>query len=163
MPGPSKKRRPADAQPKPRQRLHIRTLFQRAEIRNNSVVIIHAFSYKQRFFSTQPQCCLTFSWIECQMLVRCCLIHISIITLRHFLHLLYLCPCLYIGLFMPYLWDLFFIFAFIFIVTNRIISWIQTHLFFCLFLRMSYYFWMITWMKNVNNFQIAKVQLQGVA
>ena len=28
---------------------------------------------------------------------------------------------------------------------------------------MSYYFWMITWMKNVNNFQIAKFQLQGVA
>ena len=23
--------------------------------------------------------------------------------------------------------------------------------------------WMITWMKNVNNFQIAKVQPQGVA
>ena len=28
---------------------------------------------------------------------------------------------------------------------------------------MSYYFWMITLMKNVNNFQIAKVQPQGVA
>ena len=26
-----------------------------------------------------------------------------------------------------------------------------------------YYFWMITWMKNVNNFQLAKVQPQGVA
>ena len=25
-----------------------------------------------------------------------------------------------------------------------------------------YYFW-ITWMKNVNNFQLAKVQPQGVA
>ena len=25
------------------------------------------------------------------------------------------------------------------------------------------YFWMITWMKNVNNFQLAKVQPQGVA
>ena len=28
---------------------------------------------------------------------------------------------------------------------------------------MSGYFWMITSMKNVNNFQIAKVQPQGVA
>ena len=28
---------------------------------------------------------------------------------------------------------------------------------------MSYYFWMITWMKNVNNFQIAKAQTHGVA
>ena len=27
----------------------------------------------------------------------------------------------------------------------------------------AYYFLMITWMKNVNNFQIAKVQPQGVA
>ena len=25
------------------------------------------------------------------------------------------------------------------------------------------YFWIITWMKNVNNFQKAKVQPQGVA
>ena len=42
------------------------------------------FFYKQRFFSTQPQCCLTFSWIELQMMVRCCLIHTSSIILRHF-------------------------------------------------------------------------------
>ena len=38
-----------------------------------------------RFFSTQPQCCLTFSWIEFQMLLRCCLIHINVIILRHLL------------------------------------------------------------------------------
>ena len=31
------------------------------------------------------------------------------------------------------------------------------------FENMSYYFWMITWTKNLNNFQIAKVQPQGVA
>ena len=57
------------------------------------------FFHKQRFFSTQPQCCSTFLWIELQMLLRCCLIHISIIILRHFLYLLYLCPWLDIGLF----------------------------------------------------------------
>ena len=28
---------------------------------------------------------------------------------------------------------------------------------------MSYYFWMIMWMKNLNNYQITKVQPQGVA
>ena len=94
---------------------------------------IQAFFYKQHFFSTQPQCCLTFLWIELQVLLWCCLIHISIIILRHFLYLLCLCPCLYLGLVMSYLCDSFFIFIFIFIMINCIISWIQTHLFFCLF------------------------------
>ena len=55
---------------------------------------IHAFFSKQRFSSIQLQCCLTFSWIELQMLLRCCLMHISTIILRHYLHLLYLCSCL---------------------------------------------------------------------
>ena len=32
-----------------------------------------------------------------------------------------------------------------------------------IFQNTSYHFQMITWMKNVNNFQIAKVQPQGVA
>ena len=63
-------------------------------------------TYKQRFFSTQPQCCLTSSWIELQMLIGCCLIHINIILVRQFLYLLYLCPRLDLGLFMPCLCDL---------------------------------------------------------
>ena len=54
----------------------------------------------RNFFSTQPQCCFTFSWIELQMLLKFCLIHIlkvsqydhayiiSMIILRHFLYLL---------------------------------------------------------------------------
>ena len=45
------------------------------------------------FFSTQPQYCLTFSWIELQMLLRRCLTHRTIIILRHILHLVYLCTC----------------------------------------------------------------------
>ena len=81
-----------------------------------------SFFYKQRFFSTQLHCCLTFSWIELQMLLTCCLIHISIITTRHFLCLLHLCPCLDVGLFMSYLRELFFILIFNF-----------TDFFFCLF------------------------------
>ena len=96
---------------------------------------IHSFFYSQRFFKTQPQCCLTSSRIELQMLLSCCLIYISIIILRHFLYFLYLCPCLDLGLFMLYLFDLFFIFIFIFMMINRIIQSIQKHLFFCLFFR----------------------------
>ena len=85
------------------------------------------FFIRYAFFPTQSQCCLTCSWIELQMLLRCCLIHVSSIILKHFLHLLYLG----LGLFMSYLCDVFFIF--IFIMVNRVISWIQTHLLFCLF------------------------------
>ena len=32
-----------------------------------------------------------------------------------------------------------------------------------IFKNMFYYFWMITWMKKANDFQIAKVQPHGVA
>ena len=65
------------------------------------------------------------------MLLRCCLIHITIMILRHILYLVYLCPCRGLGLFMLRLCDLcdIFIFSFIFIVTDRITSLKQTHLF----------------------------------
>ena len=79
--------------------------------------------YKQCFFY------LTFSLIELQMLLRCRLINISIIIVRHFLYLLYLCPCIDSGQFISYLCDLFFIFIFICIMINRLISWTQTHCF----------------------------------
>ena len=74
--------------------------------------------YKQRVFSTHPECCITFSWIELQKSLRGCLIHISIIILKHFLHLLYLCPCLDPGpfflvpRFMFYICDMSFIFLY---------------------------------------------------
>ena len=60
---------------------------------------------------------------------------------------------------MSYLCDLFFLSVFIFIIVNRIISRIQTHLLLFFFYNMPYYFWM----KNVNNFQIIKIQPQGDA
>ena len=127
-------------------------------------ILRHFFSnalfYKQGFFSTQPQCCLTFSWIEFQMLLRCCLIHITIIILRHILCLVCLCPFLGLGLFMSYLCDLLFIFSLIFIVINHITSIKQTYLFFLHFLEYLHYFCMITWVKKVNNFQIAKFSLR---
>ena len=95
-------------------------------------LLLHAFFYKQRYFSTQLQCCLTFSHIELQMLLRYCLIHITIIILRHILHLVYLCICLDLGLFVSC--DLFFISSLIFILINHITSFKQTYLFFVHFL-----------------------------
>ena len=40
---------------------------------------------------------------------------------------------------------------------------IDTRVLLLIFKNMSYYFWMITWMKNVNSLQIPKVQPQVVA
>ena len=99
---------------------------------SGNIIRIHAFFYKQRFFSTQLQCYLTFSWIELQMLLRCCLIYMSIIILRNFLYLLFLCPFLGLGLFMS---CLVLNLIFIFIMINVIISSMQTLLLFCLFFR----------------------------
>ena len=65
------------------------------------------------------------------MLLRCCLISISIIIPRHFLYFVdLLWTCLGLGLLMSYLCDLFSNFIFIFIITGHIISLKQTHLFF---------------------------------
>ena len=52
-----------------------------------------SFFYKQRIFSTQPHCCLTFSWTELQVLLNCCLIHISLIILRSYIY--YICVHVY--------------------------------------------------------------------
>ena len=77
---------------------------------------------------TFSHCCLTFSWIERQMLRRCCLIHISIFIICVHVQNYVLC------LFMSCLCDICFIFIFIFIKINHIISRKQTHLFFRHFL-----------------------------
>ena len=84
---------------------------------------LHAF-----FF--QPHCCLTFSWIELQLLLRCCLIHISTIMLRYFFYLVHSWLRLGLGLFRSYPRDLFLIFIFIFIIINHVISLKWKHLFF---------------------------------
>ena len=57
----------------------------------------------------------------------------TIFILRHILYLVYLGPCLDLGLFMSYLLDLFFIFNLIFITINHI-TLKQTRLFFVHFL-----------------------------
>ena len=64
---------------------------------------------------------------------------------------------------MSYLCDQLFIFSLIFIFVNNITSFKQTHLFLFIFLEYLPLFWMITWMKKVNNFPILKAQPQGVA
>ena len=56
--------------------------------------------------------------------------------------------------------DLFFIFTLVFIMINRMNTDTCS---FDYFVEYVHYVWMITWIKNVNNFQIAKVQPQGVA
>ena len=97
---------------------------------------IHDFFYKHRFFSTQPQCCLTFPWMS----FKCCLGVAWYIWYKHhhtetlFIFTIF-GPCLDLGGFMLYLCNLFFIFIVILIMINRIIWWLQTHLFFCLFFR----------------------------
>ena len=96
----------------------------------------HAFFYKQLFFSTH---------LYFKMLLRCCLINVTVIKLRHILYLGYLCPCRGLGIFMSYLCNLFFIFSLIFNVINHITSSKQTH-----------YFWIITWMKKVKQSRAAK-------
>ena len=115
-----------------------------------------SFLYKQIFFSTKPQCCLTFSWIELQMWLNTCNHH-------HILYLVYLCPCHGLCPFLSDLCDLFFIFSLIFIVINHISSFKCTYLFFLYFLEYACYFLMITWMNKAHNFKIAKLQPQSVA
>ena len=52
------------------------------KILNNPCVMKLTLFYKKHFFSTQSQCCLTFSWTGLQTLLRSYLILISIIILR---------------------------------------------------------------------------------
>ena len=98
-------------------------------LRNNFITF-----YKQHFFPTQPLCCLTFSWIQFQMLLRCCLLYITIIILRNILYLVHLFPSPGLVLFMLYLCDPFFIFSLVFIIINYTVWLKQIHSFFCIFL-----------------------------
>ena len=87
----------------------------------------YTFFSKHRFLSIQLQCCLNFSWIELQMLLRCCLIRMK--HKHHYLETLFIFT-VFVTMSRPrsicivYMWY-FFIFIFIFIIINRIIiSWI---------------------------------------
>ena len=95
------------------------------------MAIIRAFFISNAFF----QLSLSFQLQLSHMLLRCCLIHITIIILRHILYLVYLCPYLVLGLSMWHLCDLFLIFNLISIVINHINPLKQTHLAFVRFLK----------------------------
>ena len=91
--------------------------------------------------------------------------HVLLNTYKHqhtetLCNLLCLCACLELDLFMSYLCDLFFIYIFIFIIITCMDT--EALAILLIFKNMSYNFWMITWMRNVNNFQIVKVLSQGV-
>ena len=74
--------------------------------------------------------CLTLPWIQLQVLLRCCLMYITITIMRHNLYFVHLCPCLGLILFMSYQCDPFFIFGLVFIIINRRVSLKRTHLLF---------------------------------
>ena len=63
---------------------------------------IHAFFCFFMLFSAQPQSRLNFSWLEFQMLLRCCLNTYGHHYFETISYLVYLCPCLGPGLFMSY-------------------------------------------------------------
>ena len=96
------------------------------------------------------------------MLLRCCLIYITIVILRHTLYLsllvsmsrpnsVHVLSFRYIFHFQPHFH------------CHYTSSLKQTHLFLYIFQNISYYFWITTWMKMAHNFQKAKVQPQGAA
>ena len=58
---------------------------------------LHAFFISNAFFNS-ASVLLNILKTELQMLLSCYLIHISIIILRRYIYLLYLCPCLHLGL-----------------------------------------------------------------
>ena len=88
------------------------------------------FFYKQRFFSTQLQCCLTFN----ELSLKCCLsvaYYIEALSYGDTLYFVYLSLCLPLGVFNSYLCDLFFYYHFHFhynerfslIYTDKLVFW----------------------------------------
>ena len=80
--------------------------------------LVHAFFFISSAFLNSASVFLNFfmTWAS-NMLHRRSLVHISIIIIRYFLYLLYLCPCLDIGVLMSYL-CYFFSFA------SSFLSWL---------------------------------------
>ena len=92
-------------------------------MRNISVYCIYAFCY---FSGTEPK-----------NFLRCCLIHITIIIIRHIFNLVYLPLYLFLRLFISYPCNLIFIFSLIFIVKNSYNLIKIDTLAFCSFSRIS--------------------------
>ena len=102
-----------------RRKKNIKYTFTRtAKGRSLEVPTKRTLFYLEHFFSTQPQCYLTFTWTKLQILTG---VDETLLILTF---------CLELELFISCLCDLFFIFIIILTIINLIISWIQTHLFF---------------------------------
>ena len=105
------------------------TLLQRYSLNSD---MIYTFFYKQRYFSTQPQCCLPFSRIEPQMLLKCCLNvlwHKDVVLPRHTVFSIFVSCLRQVYLCLIYI-IYFSIIIFLFILINHINSLKETILFF---------------------------------
>ena len=136
--------------------------FFRIFVAQHLIQYICTLFYKQRFFSNEPQCSLTFSWIELQLLVRN---HHHTVT--HFIFNIFVSifvsmsrpRSIYVG----YIWSIFHFQSYFLAIQSSNNKHYNRHTCFGAFLWNIYYLWMITWMNKANNFQIANVQPQGVA
>ena len=135
---------------------------------------LHVFLVSKAFFQLSISVTWTFSWIKLQMLLRCCLIHVSIVIMRHFLYLLYLCPCLSMSrprsFPIAFMWSIFhfhlhfhYNLSYNLMNTDALVLLLVLFTLLLIFQYMSYYSWMITRMKNAKNLQISQVQPQNVA
>ena len=68
---------------------------------------IHTFFISNTFFNSASVLLNFFYELSFKCCLGVCLIHISIILLRHCLYFLHLCPCVVLGLVMSYLCNLF--------------------------------------------------------
>ena len=128
-------------------------------------IILRIFSLRGLFFmcwrSNFYRSALILRNIPCPENIKVTRLHIAIIILSRILYLVYVCPCLGLGLFVSCLCDLFF--SLIFIVINHITcSFKQTSLFFVHFLEYFLLFLNDDVMKKANYFETPKVQPQVV-
>ena len=124
------------------------------------LLLVTRFFYKQRSFSTLPQYCLTFSWFELQMLLRCYLIHIRIIIMRHYAEILFILHFFSMSrprtMYIVSVWSIFhFHLHFHYDQSYNLMNTVIL-VSLLIFENMSYHFWIITWVKNANNLQITK-------
>ena len=116
--------------------------------------------YKQSSFSVQPQSCLTFPWTELRMLLNTYNHHH---TRTLFIFTIFVSMSRPRSVCVVSMWSFFhFHLHFHYGWSCNLIN-TDTLVFLLIFKNIPYYFWMMTWMKNVNNFQTAKVQPQSVA
>ena len=107
----------------------------------NKLIYVNVYcikhSFKKHYFITYQKALLHtlfFLFLKSWKAFSVSLIHITIALPRLVLYLIYLCSGLVLGLFMSYLYDLFFIFSHIFIAIKHLTSIKRTYLFFVNFL-----------------------------